>query len=138
MTPEPAPGSADDPRALRAALRAGLTTALKTRDTDAVSALRTAIAAIDNAQAVPASVPSPTTASAHVAGAASGAGSTEAPRRHLGRGEPHDILRAQIAEHAREADRYQMLGREETAERLRRQARTLNAYLRTPPKPEMT
>jgi len=138
VTPEPAPGSADDPRALRAALRAGLTTALKARDTDAVSALRTAIAAIDNAQAVPATAPSPATASAHVAGATSGAGSAEAPRRQLGCGEPHDILRAQIAEHSREADQYQRLGRAEAAERLRRQARTRNAYLQSPPEPETT
>ncbi len=82
MTPEPAPGPADDAQALRAALRAGLVTALKARDTDAVTALRTAIAAIDNAQAAPA----PAAASAHIAGARSGAGYTEAARRQLGSG----------------------------------------------------
>lgn len=128
MTPEPAPGQADA-QALRTALRHGLITALKARDTDALAALRTAIAAIDNAQAVSASAPAPAVASAHVAGACSGPGSTEAARRQLGRGELSDILRAQVAEHTREADRYDALGQAEAAERLRRQARTLTAYL---------
>ncbi len=131
MTPEPAPGPADDAQALRAALRAGLVTALKARDTDAVTALRTAIAAIDNAQAVPAPAPAPApaAASAHIAGARSGAGSTEAARRQLGSGELRDILHGQVTEHAREADRYAVLGQAEAAERLRRQARTLASYL---------
>jgi hypothetical protein len=129
MAPEPAPGRADDAQALRAVLRHGLITALKTRDADAMAALRTAIAAIDNAQAVPASDQTPTPASTHIAGARSGAGSTEAPRRQLGGGELRDILRAQITEHAREADRYHALGQADAAERLRRQARTLTAYL---------
>jgi hypothetical protein len=131
VTPEPAPGQADDAQALRAALRHGLITALKARDTDAVAALRTTIAAIDNAQAVPASAPTPTptVASAHVAGARSGAGSTEAARRQLGRSELRDILRGQVTEHAREADRYDALGQSEAAARLRRRARALAAYL---------
>jgi hypothetical protein len=38
--------------------------------------------------------------------------------------------RGQVAEHAREADRYDALGQAEAAERLRRQASTLTAYLR--------
>ncbi len=129
MTPEPAPGPADDAQALRAALRAGLVTALIARDTDAVTALRTAIAAIDNAQAVPAPASAPAAASAHIAGARSGAGSTEAARRQLGSGELRDILHGQVTEHAREADRYAVLGQAEAAERLRRQARTLASYL---------
>jgi hypothetical protein len=129
VTPEPAPGRADDARALRAALRQGLVTALKARDTDTVAALRTAIAAIDNAQAVPVSSASPAAGSTHVAGARSGAGSTEAPRRHLSSGELRDILGAQVTEHAREADRYDASGHADAAERLRRQARTLAAYL---------
>ena len=129
MTHEPASGRADDAQALPAALRQDLTAALKARDTDAVAALRTAIAAIDNAQAVPASSPSPAADSTHVAGTRSGAGSPEAPRRQLGSGELRDILRAQITEHTREADRYAALGQADAAERLRRQARTLMAHL---------
>jgi uncharacterized protein YqeY len=129
VTSEPAPGQATAAEALRAALRHGLTTALKARDTDAMAVLRTAIAAIDNAQAVPAAGLSPPAASAHVAGARRGVGSTEAARRQLSGSELRDLLRDQIAEHAREADRYADLGQADAAQRLRRQARTLRAYL---------
>jgi uncharacterized protein len=129
VTSEPAPGQATGAEALRAALRHGLTTALKARDTDAMAALRTAIAAIDNAQAVPAAGLNPPAASAHVAGARRGVGSTEAARRQLSSSELRDLLRDQIAEHAREADRYADLGQADAAQRLRRQARTLGAYL---------
>jgi hypothetical protein len=129
MPPEPVPAEADGGRALRAALRQGLTAALKTRDSVAAAALRTAMAAIDNAQAVPAPAANSPTTSAHVAGAASGPGSIEAVRRRLSAGELRDILRGQITEHAAEADRYDALGRPDAAERLRRQARTLAAYL---------
>ena len=119
----------DSGQTLRAALRQGLTVALKTRDSDALAALRTAMAAIDNAEAVPApTVNSPTT-SAHVAGARSGLGSTEATRRELSASELRDILRGQIAEHSGEAERYDALGHADAAERLRRQARTLATYL---------
>jgi uncharacterized protein len=127
MTPETAPEQ--DARALRDALRQGLTAALKARDPDARAALRTAIAAVDNAEAVPAPDPNPATTSAHIAGASSGPGSTEATRRQLNGSELRDILRDQIDERTREADRYDTLGQADAAERLRRQARTLAAYL---------
>jgi hypothetical protein len=131
MTSQPATGQPDDAGALRAGLRRDLTTALKARDTEAVAALRIAIAAIDNAQAVsPDGGPGQPEASAHVAGARSGAGSTEAARRQLSRGELHDVLRDLIAEQDREADRYDALGQAAAAGRLRRQSRTLTAYLR--------
>ena len=132
MTPEPAPGPADAAQALRAALRHGLVTALKARDTDALAALRTTIAAIDNAEAVPVPVPdtSRPATGVHIAGSRSGPGSTEAARRQLSASELRDILAGQITEHTREADRYDALGRADAAERLRRQARTLTAYLR--------
>ena len=120
--------------ALRATLRDSLITALKSRDSDALAALRTAIAAIDNAEAVriPDAQPpamQPPAMSTHVAGASSGAGSTEAARRQLSSSEVHDILRDQIADHAREADRYDTLGQADAAHRLRGQARALEAYL---------
>lgn len=121
MTSEP------DAEALRATLRRGLTAALKTRDADALAALRSAIATIDNAQAVPAPdteppISSAQIAGAQIAGARAGAGSTEAARRELGSSELLDILRGQITEYNREADRYEALGLADTAARLRRQA----------------
>jgi uncharacterized protein YqeY len=114
VTTEPADGA----EALRTALRLGLTTAMKSRDRDALAALRTAIAAIDNAEAVPAPDAAPAATSAHIAGARSGLGS-----------ELQDILRGQISEHTSEADRYDALGQADSAARLRRQADSLAPYL---------
>lgn len=119
----------DDAQALRDALRLGLTAAMKARDRDALAALRTAIAAIDNAEAVPAPDAARPTTSAHIAGARSGLGSAEAARRELSASELRDILRGQVSEHISEADRYDTLGQPESAERLRRQAHALTAYL---------
>jgi hypothetical protein len=102
---------------------------MKARDSDAVAALRTAIAAMDNAEAVAAPDTSPPAASAHIAGARGGAGSTEAARRQLDASRLRAILHDQITEHAREADRYDVLGQADTAQRLRRRARLLAGYL---------
>ena len=119
----------DDAQALRAALRLGLTAALKARDRDALAALRTAIAAIDNAEAVPAPDAARPATSAHFAGAHSGLGAAEAARRELSASELRDILRGQVAEHTSEADRYDALGQADSAQRLRRQALALAPYL---------
>jgi hypothetical protein len=124
-----------DAEELRAALRRDLTAALKARQPGAVAALRVAIAAIDNAQAVAAPGGGPAAASSHIAGARSGAGSAEAPRRPLSRDELHAILRGQIDELTREADRYDTLGRAGQAGRLRDQAGLLAAYLPPPSAP---
>ena len=126
---EPVPGQADSGRAIRAALRHGLTAALKARDSDAVAALRTAMAAIDNAEAVPAPATNSPTTSVHFAGARGGPGSTEAARRQLSASDVRSVLRDQIAEHSRQAERYDTLGRADAAQRLRRQAGTLAPYL---------
>ncbi len=115
--------------ALPAALRRDLTAALKARQPEAVAVLRTAIAAIDNAQAVEVAPDESAATSAHIAGARRGAGSAEAPRRPLDLGELHAILRGQVAELTREADRYDALARTAQARRLRDQARLLAAYL---------
>jgi uncharacterized protein len=125
MTPEPAHDPAHRAQALRAALRRGLTTALKARDAEALAALRTAIAAIDNAEAIATTDTRRPVTSADIAGASSGVGSTEAVRRSLSLGQLHDIVREQITEYAREADRYDALGQPDTAHRLRHRARIL-------------
>jgi uncharacterized protein len=129
MTPEPAPDQAQSTAALRAALRRGLVAALKARDAEALAALRTTIAAIDNAEAIPAADPQAPLTSADIAGASSGVGSTEAVRRSLNSGQLRDIVREQIAEYAREADRYDALGRPDAADRLRYRAGILAAHL---------
>ena len=127
MSPEP--GHDTGPRALRDALRRDLASAMKAREPDAVSALRTAIAAIDNAEAVPALDESAATTSGHIAGARVGLGAAEAARRNLSAGQQQAILRDQIAGYAADADRYEALGQQDAAGRLRTQARLLMAYL---------
>ncbi len=118
-----------DAAALRATLRSDLTAAMKSRDADAVAALRTAIAAIDNAQAVAAPPAAPAATSAHIAGARAGLGAAESARRPLTAGELEAILRDQLAEYARDADGYAAHGQEAAAQRLRNQASLLSRYL---------
>ena len=114
---------------LRAILRRDLTAAMKCRDADAVTALRTAIAAIDNAQAVAAPEAAPPATSAHIAGARAGLGAAEAARPELTASELEAILRGQLAEYTREADGYAAHGQDAAAQRLRNQASLLSRYL---------
>ncbi len=129
MTPEPAAGQTASAAALRAGLQRDLTAAMKARDPDAVAALRGALAAIGNAEAVAAPACGPAATSEHFAGARSGLGAAEATRRELGSRDLHAILRGQVDEHSREADRYDTLGQADAAGRLRRQARVIAAHL---------
>src|SRR5579863_5678837 len=92
-------GMADQAGAIRQRLASALTAALKGRDAIAVSALRSALAAIDNASAVPAGpAPAVGTGSPHFAGAVAGVGAAEAQRRHLSETEIEEIVRTEVAE----------------------------------------
>jgi hypothetical protein len=84
---------------LRAALRARLTVAMRERDRGAIAVLRNAVAAIENAEAVPVreGSASTTTTSAMVAGAALGVGATEAERRVLDRATERAVVLAEVA-----------------------------------------
>lgn len=117
-------------RALRSRLRAALLEAMKARAPEAVAALRTAIAAIDNAEAVPASADGAAPrASEHFAGARAGAGSTEADRRVLSAAEVRALLEGEISARVAAAERYEALGRPDDAGRLRREAEVLGRLL---------
>jgi uncharacterized protein len=128
VRPEPGPDAGRN--VLRHALRRDLTTAMKAREPDAVAALRTAIAAIDNAEAVPAPETNRASTSSHIAGARAGLGAAEAARRDLSDSEQQAILRDQITGYTAEADRYEALGQPDAARRLQAQARLLSGYLR--------
>jgi uncharacterized protein YqeY len=103
---------------------------MKAREPDAVAALRTAIAAIDNAEAVPAPEARQTATSSHIAGARPGLGAAEAARLDLSDREQQAILREQITGYTTEAERYETLGQPDAANRLRTRASVLSAYLR--------
>ncbi|ONH28723.1 hypothetical protein [Pseudofrankia asymbiotica] len=115
---------------MRAALREDLVTAMKARNRDAVTALRTAIAAIDNAEAVDAPGHGQSSAGEHVAGARAGVGATEAVRRDLDANTVGAILRAQVGERIAVAERYDAHGQTDAAGRLRREAEALMKYVR--------
>jgi uncharacterized protein YqeY len=125
-----------DDSTTRQRLQLALGAALKARDTVATSALRSALAAIDNASAVPAGPPPGAgTGSAHIAGAASGLGAAEAERRRLTAAEADQIVHAEIAERRAAAQDYERRGHPDRAAGLRREASILLAALETRPFP---
>jgi uncharacterized protein YqeY len=92
--------------------------------------LRSAIAAIDNAEAVdvqPATRAQPN--SEHVAGASAGVGSSDVERRALSDEDMTAIVHEQVRERSQAADQYEQLGRTEVAERLRQEAAVLLTYV---------
>jgi uncharacterized protein YqeY len=114
---------------LRDRLRGALKGVLSARDRTAVTALRSAIAALDNAEAVPVARDRAVMAGGTIAGAAAGVGATEVPRRRLSDGEARAIVEGQVRERQVAADEYDRLGRPESAERLRREADVLANHL---------
>lgn len=122
---------------MRASLRADLKAALKARDRVATAALRSALAAIDNAEAVPVdhSLASGTgnehvvTGNEHVAGSAAGLGATEVEGRDLTEADLRSIVENEVQERSVLAEEYERLGRNDFAERLRAEAEVLSRYL---------
>ncbi len=116
-------GAAED---MRERLRGALRAAMRARDTAAASALRTALAAIANAEAIPVSdSAAAATTSPHFAGAAAGLGAAEAERRSLTDDEVRLIVRAEIDERLAAAADYERHGHAGHADRLRREAQAL-------------
>jgi uncharacterized protein len=121
-----------DDGALRQRLASALTAALKGRDKIAASALRSALAAIDNASAVPAGpAPAASTGSPHFAGAVAGLGAAEAERRDLSEAEIEEIVRTEVAERQAAAQTYLRAGHPGQADRLRQEAQVLMAAIGT-------
>jgi uncharacterized protein YqeY len=116
---------------MRASLRNDLTAALKARDRIAVTALRSALAAIDNAEAVSADLPLDSVAgNEYVAGSATGLGAAEAERRHLTEADLRSIVENEMRERSVAAQEYEKLGGNDLAKRLRAEAEVLSSYLR--------
>lgn len=119
-------GPPDD---IRTRLRRALGVALKARDAGAVSALRSAMSAIGNAEAVdPVSRPAGT-GSTHFAGTMTGLGAGEAQRRQLTEADADAIVGQEAAEREAAASEYERGGRAAEAARLREGARALIAAL---------
>jgi hypothetical protein len=114
---------------VQAELRLALTAALRTRDQPAMAALRSALSAIGNAEAVraapDASAPGP--GSEYVAGTAPGVSATEAQRRVLTGEEARALVRSEITERLAAAGEYERAGHLDRAQRLRLEAQALIA-----------
>jgi hypothetical protein len=108
----------------QARLRTALAQALRRRDSAAVSALRSALSAIGNAEAVAAPAAAGP-ASAHIAGAAAGVGAAESRRRRLSEAEVSRILQAEVSERLAAARDYDGSGHPARAQRLRAEAHAL-------------
>jgi uncharacterized protein YqeY len=115
---------------MRTSLRRDLTAAMKARDRTAVAALRSALAAIDNAESVAGAQPSQGGAtSEHFAGATAGSGAAEVERRQLTDADLRAILDREVRERVAAADEYDLLGRQDIAEGLRSEADVLRRHL---------
>jgi uncharacterized protein YqeY len=127
---------------IRTGLELALRAAIKAKDTVALSALRSVLAAIGNAEAVPQPTqPAATTtavgapsadgavASQHVAGGAMGLGATEADRKALTGDETVALVRNEIAERQAASRQYEDAGHPERAARLLHEARVIQAAL---------
>ena len=110
-------------------LQAALRIALKQRDIAAVSALRSALAAIGNAEALPAAATHGGGGDQYVAGSIAGLGAAEASRRVLTDAEITGIVSTEICERRAAAARYEQAGHADRADRLRREADALAAVV---------
>src|SRR5829696_9995261 len=134
-TEHPDATEADATEDIRARMRRGLVAAMKARDQQAVAALRSTLARIDNAEAVdPEAVddgPALGTDQGHpaVAGSVLGVGAAEVDRRVLTPEEMAAMVRDEVTEREVAADVLERVDRPDQAERLRAQAKLLTTYL---------
>ena len=117
---------------MRSRLRRDLSAAIKARDSVAVSALRTALAAIENAEAVDVISAPPITGNEHFAGATSGHGAA-VQRRALTNADEAALVQSQVDQRSMAAQEFEALGRQDVADLLRAEADVLRAYLATSP-----
>jgi hypothetical protein len=98
-------------------------------DRDLTAALRTALAALDNAEAVPCAPAEAAASSTHVAGGHAGLGAAEASRRVLAEDEERAIVRAEVEDLRAAAAEYSAAGQDERAASAARTAGVLERLL---------
>jgi uncharacterized protein YqeY len=111
----------------RKTLRDALMSARKDRDATRVAALRSALSAIDNSEAVDAT-PDVLT-SGTIAGAVVGLGAAEVARRELSDAEIRELVRTEVDERLTAARDFAACGRTERAATLRAEAAVLTDLL---------
>jgi uncharacterized protein len=112
---------------LRQRLRDGLTAAIKSRDRVAVSALRSTLAAIDNAEAV--DRPSSLDRDLSLGRMPTGVGAAEVARRDLTQSQVEQIVRAELADRRAAALTYEQAGKSAHADRLRSESDVISLYV---------
>lgn len=100
---------------------------MKARDRVAVTALRSTLAALDNAEAV--ARPASTDERLAIEESPVGVGTAEVERLVLTPEQVESIVRAEVAERETAAREYEVAGRPERAEQLRTEAAVLSAHL---------
>lgn len=115
--------------ALREQLSAALTGAMKARDKVAVSALRSTLGALANAESVGVGTTVGGAGSADLAASTPGVGSTEAVRRALANREVADLVLSEAVEREDAARGYDAAGEVSRAERLRAEAAVIRSIL---------
>ncbi|MBQ0983489.1 hypothetical protein KBZ10_02855 [Streptomyces sp. F63] len=103
---------------------------MRARDKAAVSALRSTLAALDNAEAVPVGETGVRTGALEDSPA--GAGATEAARRELSEGGVVDVVRTEAAERLAVAEQLTAPAHADRAARLRAEAAVLLRFLDGP------
>lgn len=122
--------AASEPTGTRARLRAALPTAMKARERETVAAIRSALAAIDNAEAVDAdAVGLRAVDGEHIAGTVGGLGAGEVARASLAEEQARAVVIREISERRDAAADYDRLGQPDEAARLRAGADALDALL---------
>jgi uncharacterized protein YqeY len=111
---------------LRAEMRRALTAAMKARDASAVRALRSVLAAIDNAEAADLSA-APRQESGLIAGGVAGLGRGEVARRTVTEQDVRDALSTAVAEREAAVLQYDALQRPDEAQRLRDEVAVLRS-----------
>lgn len=117
-----------DDESIAARLRSALRAAMKSKDPVAAAALRSALAAIANAEAVP-QEDRAAAASQHIAGGTAGLASAEAERRTLTPEDAARIIENEICERQTAARQYETADHPERAARLRREAEVIRSAI---------
>lgn len=112
-------------------LKTELMSAMRARDAAVIAALRSALSALANAEAVPVTDETnrPGAASSHFAGAAHGLGAAEQARLPVGEDQQRAILREGVADLAQHAAQLERIGEHDQLDGTRRALRVLIAIL---------
>ena len=109
-------------------MKESLRAAMRARDHTSIAALRSALSAIDNAEAV-GQADASASHGGRIAKARLGVGAGDVARRQLTEGDAVAIVRAEIEERVAAAAEYVRRGERERAEKLRAEAAVLQSHI---------